>query len=219
LFDSRFKTLQQNRYVDIIGYDTYDKINHAYAFGGVAMTINTIQAYLDIPIDFFVTLNMQGLEQIVDSIGGITLTPTATFTQDSYSFYQGEIINLDGKASLAYSRNRHADDSGDYGRQARQREIIMAIIEKGTKVTTLATKIPSLIKSLQGNMTTNLSVDDMWTIINKYSTALGNIEQVQLKGEGQLLDDGIYYEMINEESLEEVQNILQKQLDYHLNID
>ncbi|WP_369073852.1 LCP family glycopolymer transferase, partial [Escherichia coli] len=41
--------MQQNRYVDIIGYDTYDKINHAYAFGGVAMTINTIQAYLDIP--------------------------------------------------------------------------------------------------------------------------------------------------------------------------
>ena len=97
--------------------DPYDKINSAYSVGGVPTVIKSIQKLLDVPIDYYVLLNMGGLRQVVDSIGGITVTPTLTFQYEDADVVQGKKTTLDGKAALSYARMRHDDPLGDYGRQ------------------------------------------------------------------------------------------------------
>ncbi len=57
-------SIPRDTYVEIVGHNTTDKINHAYAFGGAAMAMDTVQNYLDIPIDHYVSINMKGFKRI-----------------------------------------------------------------------------------------------------------------------------------------------------------
>jgi LCP family protein required for cell wall assembly len=122
-------SIPRDTYTEIVGYGTSDKINHAYAFGGTAMSINTVQQMLDIPIDFYVMVNMAGIQEIVDAVGGITVESPLTFNQNGYDFVQGT-NQLDGEAALAFARMRYEDPAGDTGRQGRQRLVIEAVIRK-----------------------------------------------------------------------------------------
>lgn len=116
-------SIPRDTYTEIVGRGTQDKINHAYAFGGAAMSINTVQNFLDIPIDYFVSVNMQGIQQIVDAVGGITVTPSATFNQSGHSFTEGQSTAMNGEMALAYSRMRKMD--GDYARQGRNVKLFL----------------------------------------------------------------------------------------------
>ncbi len=80
---------------EIIGKGFEDKINHAYAFGGPEMTMDTVEHFLDIPIDYFVQLNLESFTEIVDSVGGVTVTNSLPFSSDGYYFDKGT-ITLDG---------------------------------------------------------------------------------------------------------------------------
>lgn len=122
-------SIPRDTYVDIVGRDTKDKINHAYAFGGAAMAMDTVQKYVDIPIDHYVSINMKGLKELVDAVGGIEVNNDLTFSQDGYDFTIGK-ITLNGDQALSYSRMRYEDPNGDYGRQERQRKIVEGVAKK-----------------------------------------------------------------------------------------
>lgn len=203
-------SIPRDSLIDIVGYGTQDKINHAYAFGGVAMSVNTVQNLLEIPIDFTVSVNMQGFEDIVDAVGGVTLTPTDTFSQDGFQFYEGQSTFMDGTMALAYSRNRY-DTGGDYGRQARQRQLIDGILHSALNVSTLW-NYNEILASLQGNVHTDITFEDMLTIFNNYRGAIDTIENYQLSGSGSMID-GVYYEILDSSSLAEVINQLQYELE------
>src|SRR5690606_15649276 len=59
--------------LEIVGKGIDDKINHAYAFGGVEMAMNTVEKFLDIPIDYYIKVNMEGFKDIVDTVGGVSV--------------------------------------------------------------------------------------------------------------------------------------------------
>ena len=86
---------------EIIGHNSVDKINHAYAFGGVPMAVNTVEHFLDIPIDYYVFINMEGFLQIIDTIGGVTIDNDMDLTYNSYHYPKGE-ITLDGDKALIF---------------------------------------------------------------------------------------------------------------------
>ncbi|RKJ22727.1 LytR family transcriptional regulator, partial [Butyricicoccus sp. 1XD8-22] len=65
--------------VEIVGKGVDDKINHAYAFGGVEMSMNTVEKFLDIPIDYYIKLNMEGFKEIVDAVGGVDVNNDIDF--------------------------------------------------------------------------------------------------------------------------------------------
>lgn len=196
---------------EIVGRDYQDKINHAYAFGGPAMSINTVQNLLDIPIDYYVSVNMKGIQQIVDAVGGITVTPPISFTQGSYTFVQGEPTKLDGAAALEYSRMRKNDPEGDYGRQLRQREIVLAVLSKTASLDSIL-NYQSVLATMEDNLMTNLEFNDMVTIFVNYNTALANIDQIQMQGEGIMLD-GIYYAEISDSEKAEISSLLKRNLE------
>lgn len=196
---------------EIVGHGTTDKINHAYAFGGTSMSVNTVQSMLDIPIDYYVEVNMKGLQDIVDAVGGVQVTSPLTFTYEGYSFTEGESTSLDGKTALAYSRMRYEDPNGDYGRQERQRQVIQATLEKVASLSTIS-NYQNILGSLENNMQTNLEFNDMVKIFNNYRSAAGNIEQVQLEAEGTTID-GIYYGIVSDQEMSRVSGLLKEQLE------
>ena len=188
-----------------------DKINHAYAFGGTSMAVNTVQKLFDIPIDYYVSINMEGLEQIVDALNGITLVPDSTFQQSGYSFTQGQETQLDGGAALAYSRMRKQDPEGDYGRQKRQRQVVMAIVDELASIESIL-NYRNVLSVLDQNMATNMTFDEMVTIFTNYRDASSNTRQEQLSGEGTKID-GVYYDIVSDAEINRVQSLLKEDLE------
>ncbi len=202
-------SIPRDTYVDIVGHDTTDKINHAYAFGGAAMAMDTVQNYLDIPIDHYVSINMKGLKELVDAVGGIEVNNDITFSQDGYDFIIGK-ITLDGDQALAYSRMRYEDPNGDYGRQERQRKIVEGIARKVLSLNGVS-NYQSVLNALETNMRTDMSFTDMRKIALDYRDAFGTIKQDQMQGEG-FMQDGISYQRVSDQELERVQKELKDQL-------
>lgn len=190
---------------EIIGKGTTDKINHAYAFGGVEMSMNTVENFLDIPIDYYIQVNMEGFKDIVDAVGGVKVQNTLNFSYGGSKFPIGE-LKLDGKSALNYARMRKEDPRGDFGRQDRQKQVIRGIISEGASLNSL-TNYSDIFSALGNNVQTNLTFDEMITIQSKYKAASQNIEQLSLKGQGGKID-GIYYYIVPSDQLKIVQDEL-----------
>ncbi|WP_411814134.1 LCP family glycopolymer transferase [Enterococcus casseliflavus] len=202
-------SIGRDSYVDIVGHGTSDKINHAYAFGGPAMAMNTVEKFLDIPIDHYVSINMAGLKELVDAVGGIEVDNEITFSQDGFDFAIGR-TSLNGEQALAYSRMRYEDPNGDYGRQERQRKIVEGIVKKVLSLDGI-TQYQTILNAVEQNMKTDMSFDDMRTLAFIYRSAFQTIKQDQLQGEG-FMQDGISYQRVSEEELARVQKELKAQL-------
>lgn len=197
---------------EIVGKGTLDKINHAYAFGGVKMSMDTVEKFLDIPIDYYIKVNMESFEDIVAAVGGVTVNNTLDFSYGGYHFPKGE-INLNSKKALAYVRMRKEDPRGDFGRNDRQRQVIQGIINKGASFSSL-TRFDDVFEALGKNVETNMTFDEMVQIQKYYKDARHKIEQFQLKGQGTKIG-GIYYFVVPEDEREKASNRLKK----HLEID
>ncbi|MEK3857184.1 polyisoprenyl-teichoic acid--peptidoglycan teichoic acid transferase TagU [Cytobacillus sp. FSL H8-0458] len=195
---------------EIIGKGFEDKINHAYAFGGVEMSMDTVENLLDIPIDYYIQINMEGFKDIVDAVGGVTVENDMDLTFKNYYFPEGT-LNLDGDNALIYSRIRKEDPRGDFGRQKRQREVIQAVINKGASFSSL-TKFDDVFGALGNNVKTNLTFNEMISIQKNYANARKNISQSQVKGTGTKID-GIYYFLVPKEELSTLQTTLKENLE------
>lgn len=210
---STLLSIPRDTYTEIVGYGTNDKLNHAYAFGGNSMAINSVQNLLDIPIDYYVTVNMAGIQEIVNAVGGVDVVSPLTFTSTGYTFYEGDVTHLDGAAALAFARMRYEDPNGDTGRQARQRLIIESVVDKVTSASTLV-NYQNILGSLSNNVQTNFQMKDYLALQgNDYLAAARNITSEQMGGNGGIGDDGIYYNWLSEDELYRVQSLLQSELE------
>ncbi|MCM3409999.1 polyisoprenyl-teichoic acid--peptidoglycan teichoic acid transferase TagU [Metabacillus litoralis] len=196
---------------EIIGKGTQDKINHAYAFGGTEMALNTVENFLDVPVDYFVKINMESFKDTVDAVGGVEVNNTLDFSYGGFDFPKGQ-ITLNGEKALAYTRMRYEDPRGDFGRQDRQRQVIEGVMKKGANVSSI-TKFGDMFNVVRNNVTTNLTFDQMWDIQANYKAASQNLTQYQVRGSGDKIN-GIYYYIVPEEE----RLALSQQLKDHLEI-
>lgn len=195
---------------EIIGKGKEDKINHAYAFGGVEMAMNTVENFLDIPIDYYMQVNMEGFKDIVDAVGGVTVQNNLDFSYDKVHFAKGQ-LDLNGTEALAYARMRKEDPRGDFGRQERQRQVIQAVMKEGASFSTL-TNYGNIFDALGKNVKTNLTFDQMVDIQKNYKSAAGNVAQIEIQEKGTKID-GIYYGLVSPEEQQRIQNELKTQLE------
>lgn len=159
------------------------KINAAYSLGGADMTIDSVSSLINVPLNYYALVNMGGLTKVVDAVGGVDVTPTLSFKMGDYTFTKGQKTHMDGAKALAYSRMRYDDPNNDYGRQARQQQIIMSILKAAPSFQSLA-NFKTLLSSVESNLRTNLSFNDMVSIFSNYRTAANNVEQDHLQGVG-----------------------------------
>ena len=145
--------------------ETYQaKLNAAYSKGGAKLAIKTIQDLMNLHIDRYVMINMQGLVQLVDKVGGITVTNPFDFDisiEENEPEYTAKIPpgrqEINGDQALVYARMRYQDPEGDYGRQKRQREVIKKVVEKILSLDGLS-HYQGIIEAISDNMQTNISL-------------------------------------------------------------
>ncbi|MBP0726068.1 LytR family transcriptional regulator [Bacillus sp. RG28] len=193
----------------IVGKGKIDKINHAYAFGGVQMAVNTVENFLNIPIDYYIKVNMEGFKDIVNAVSGVDVDNDLDFTYEGNHFKKGK-LHLNGNEALSYSRMRKLDARGDFGREMRQRQVIEAVLKKGASVSTL-TSYNDVLKAIQNNIETNLTLNDMIAIQKDYKDAASNVNEVQITGKGTKID-GIYYLQVPKEEQDHIATQLRQQL-------
>ena len=193
---------------------TIDKLNHSYSYGQAPMAIATIEKMMDITINRYVEINMDGLVELVDALGGIEVNNTLGFPI-SISEYEpvytavvpeGKTL-VNGNQALVYSRMRYDDPEGDIGRQKRQREVITAIVKKILNLDGL-TQYKKILTTISNNMRTNIEITTS-TIpsLLGYKDALSNLEPYQLQGEEQMINE-LSYQLPTSEHLLEMQNVL-----------
>lgn len=167
--------------VNIPGYD-YRKINSVLSFGrdqkypggGEAFAVSTVRDLLNIPIQYYARVDFTGFEDVIDQVGGVTVTVDTAFSDFQYpdnaygydpiSFKAGEQI-MDGTQALKFARSRHGNngEGSDFARAARQQKIIVALKEKLLSFGTLANpkKISDILGSLGSHSQTNMEVWEM----------------------------------------------------------
>ena len=204
-------SIPRDSYTEIVGYGTNDKINHAYAFGQEKMSINSVQNMLNIPIDYYVTVDMGGLMGLVDAVGGLDITPVLTFTYEGESFTEGVDRHVDGEAALRYARMRYDDPEGDMGRQKRQQYVIQKLVEKLLNITSV-TRYEEILKTLENSVRTNFTLDKLLSVKNNYPKALKNFESDKISGSGTMIG-GIYYFVVPEDERLRISNVLRESLD------
>lgn len=191
---------------DIVGHGTVDKINHAYAFGGVEMSISSVENFLQFPIDYYIKVDMEGFSSIVDSLGGVTVDNHMRFEYAGYDFDQGK-LNLNGEEALAFSRMRFEDPKGDLGRNERQREVLKGILNKLIRISTVF-KLESLLDNIGNSVKTDISFEEMKMFVTEYRQKLKKVEQVEIAGHGQKMN-GIWYYIVGDQEREKITSTLQ----------
>jgi polyisoprenyl-teichoic acid--peptidoglycan teichoic acid transferase len=196
--------------------DEKSKITHSYSYGGIEATIGAVNELLDVPIDYYITTNFEGFEDIVDTMGGVKVDVPFTFkAQLTHSlkwktYHQGE-MELNGNEALAYVRMRKSDPRGDFGRNERQKQVIKEIIDEGTSFSSI-TKIDNILDDLGDNVKTNIPPSKLASFMKLYSELKSTkINNLKLDGQDDYIHE-VYYYIPDQSSLDEINQTLRSAL-------
>ena len=210
-------SIPRDYYVTLHSKGVKDKLTHSGIYG-INETISTVEDLLGIDINYYVRVNFNTVEKVVDTLGGVDVHSDYTFNAGGYHYEKG-INHLNGKQALAFSRERHSFNSGDNQRIKDQQYVINAIINKALS-TKILTKYTSILNSLEGTFQTNINQDEInklvqmqldempsWNIINNSLTGSGDHRSTYSMGKQKL-----YVMIPNEASIisakEKINNIL-----------
>lgn len=140
-----------------------DKLTHAGVYG-VDKSISTIEDLLDIEINYYFKFNFTSVIDIVNKIGGVDVYSEYTFTSKNGYHYTKGYNHVDGKAALAFVRERKAFNAGDRQRGRNQQAMIDAMARK-CMTPKILTKYSSLLNSLQKSFVTNMPAERISSLV------------------------------------------------------
>lgn len=174
-------SLPRDLYVRIPETNTSTKLNALYYYGRndidpFEVIRSTITEITDLPIHYAIALDYDGFTSIVDALGGINVSVERDFYDPSYpgpnySYETFEIKKgfhtLDGKTALKYVRERHNDPQGDFGRSARQQQVLQSIKNKAFTLNTFLNPftVYTLLSAIEENIRTDLSLEEIKSLL------------------------------------------------------
>jgi polyisoprenyl-teichoic acid--peptidoglycan teichoic acid transferase len=129
---------------------------------------------------------------------------------DGTFHYKKGLLHLNGAEALGYTRMRHEDPQGDFGRNARQRQVIQAVLTKGKSLTTVS-KINQILGAVGKNVTTNLTLKDMEMLASNYKQCRQNISDYEVKGTPKYIA-GLSWVLVTKSEFQNVHNLIVKEL-------
>ena len=162
-------SIPRDYYVNLPSKGAKDKLTHSGLYG-IQETIGAVEDIMGIDINYYVRVNYTTAVKLVDAIGGIEVDSPYAFTTsgmqnlNGYHFVKG-INKLDGKAALAFCRERHSFVNGDMQRNENQQLVMEGILKKATSSTTILTSYTSILDAVRGNMETDMSAGEMSSLI------------------------------------------------------
>ncbi len=197
--------------VNIPGHKGLDKINNAYFFGGPALAVRTVENFLNVPIQYYMTIKWQGFIKVVDILGGVDLyvehamayeDPYADLTINLHQGYQ----HLNGQQAGEYVRFRH-DELGDIGRVQRQQRFLKALSDQFLQLGTIV-KIPALISAVDQNIASNMSPYTFARVANTFrGLKPGAVNTNMLPGNFATIKNVSYWEPDQEQVKEIVEKL------------
>jgi LCP family protein required for cell wall assembly len=134
---------------------------------------DTVSKLTGLPIQYYVKINFEGFEKIVDDLGGVDVfveediydpeyPKDGTILYETFSMKKG-LQHLDGKTALKYARSRHGNSGGNFGRAKRQQQLMYAIKDKALSLEILTSpdKIRALFSSVSDSIDTNLTLPEI----------------------------------------------------------
>ncbi len=216
-------SIPRDTYAKIPKYGN-DKINHAIVYGGVALSEATLENFLGVPIDHYVTVDFESFRQIVDQIGGIEIDVKKRMRY--YDPTDGTDINLhpglqllDGENALDYARYRKSSigkGDSDFDRMDRQHEVIKALTDK-VKDNLSIGMIYDMMDIIGDHLKTDLThtqIIEMYKTFNNFSSE--DIEEISLEGEGKRMPYGeyeLYFYVVSEDEKDRVKELLEDALE------
>lgn len=163
------------------------KINTANAEGGPALSAEAVSELLNgVPIDRYVRLNVQGVEKLIDALGGVTVyvPKDMKYQDDSQHLYinlKAGKHHLNGNQALQFLRFRY-DENGDIGRIQRQQLLMRAVMEQALNPVTVA-RMPKILSMIQSHIDTNLTIEELMALVGfGVRTNRANVEMLMLPG-------------------------------------
>ena len=144
--------------ISISSSGTRDKLTHCGIYG-IDCSMDTLSALYGVDIDYYGQINFTGFENLIDAVGGVTVYSDTAFSASPYSYVVGDNY-LDGKAALAFARDRHHQASGDNARGVHQMAVIKALIQK-LSAGTLIQHYSDILSSVEGMFVTSVSSDEI----------------------------------------------------------
>ncbi|GAB6990972.1 LCP family protein [Paenibacillus pini] len=187
-------SIPRDTYTEIIGKDKKDKITHAYAFGGQQMSKDTMEAFLDHKVDYYATINFQGLKDAVDALGGIEL-PIGKDIVNKGADHEKFTVKANqpiytGQEALNYVRYR---EDSDFERTKRQQVFLDAVAKKMLNFNSIS-KISNLLDIMGENFQTDMQPKFIIDLAKQVLTGdEAQITSYTIMGEGMKIK-GVYYD-------------------------
>lgn len=179
-------TVPRDTYLPIAGGGNgeYDKLTHSGIYG-IDSSIETVENFLGIKIDYYARINFTSLIEIVDVLGGIDVENEEEFTTVDDQYFEQGIIHLDGKRALRFAQERDSLSDGDIGRGRNHERIIKAILQKMQSKEILL-HYEGVMDVIYRSMDTNISKELVIDMINKQlkSGTSWQIDMAEISGTG-----------------------------------
>lgn len=152
-------SIPRDTYVPLACRDeAMDKLTHS-ALYGVSCSVATLEKMFDVDINYYVRVNFTSLETVVDAIGGVDVLSEYDFDTDSGFHFDKGVNAVDGKAAVAFARERIHIPYGDVSRGIHHQALIEAIFRKMLDPTMIQ-GLPALVPSLMNVIDTNFGYDN-----------------------------------------------------------
>ncbi|MEB7434051.1 LCP family protein [Staphylococcus pasteuri] len=198
-------------YIPKVGY--YDKITHAHAYGGPIAAMDSVEATMNVPVDYYARVNMKAFVEAVDELGGIYYDVPYNLNEPN-SDDTGRIKikkgyqKLNGDEALAVARTRHHDS--DLKRGQRQMDLIKILFKKAQTLDSFD-KLDEVINIVGKNAKHNLTKSEIKSLSRMYLSDSVKMKKSQLEGDDDMLD-GVYYYNPSISSIQKYSNILRTDL-------
>jgi polyisoprenyl-teichoic acid--peptidoglycan teichoic acid transferase len=170
----------RDSYVPIPGHGS-NKINGAMALGGPELTVQTVEQLTGITFDYYVLTSFEGVKAAVDDIGGLTIdVPFPMFDPYARSNFDAGVQTLNGHDTLAFARDRHSLEEGDFGRSENQGRVLIAALtqlrkEYAKDPSVLFEYIGAGLRNVQTDLSTQEVLDFAFTALSINPTRVDNM--------------------------------------------
>ncbi|MDD7593710.1 MAG: LCP family protein [Peptoniphilaceae bacterium] len=204
--EGRFVGLSIPRDTRVMIQGEKDKINHAYAYGGIELTMRTIRHFLGIDLDYYMIVDYETVRAIVDAMGGVRYDVPETLTpRPAEQFETGDHV-LDGAEALAFLRHRKSYAMGDIGRVAAQQDFFKTMAKQLLSPMKVP-RYPFVLQAIRKNAKTNLPAVSLLPMVPSFLHQGKALDMETVPGEGRMIDGVSYYVAYPEETLELVDEL------------
>lgn len=214
-----FVSIPRDSYAEIIGAENVkgarkkNKINSAHSYGGPQMSVDTVKNLLNVPIEYYATINFNGLVGVTDALGGVELPITKVIENKSPDHEKLRIEPnkpiYSGAEALMYVRYR---EDSDFKRTERQRIFLKSALDRMKKIDNIL-NIQNIIEIAGSNFKTNMKSDFILDLAKKVIIEGGTpeITSHMMLGEGNHTDQ--WYYILDEDDIKHTHDMIEIWLD------